>query len=110
MATLGTDAPQWDNRWVLPKENSSEQLELRMVGRIRGHVDLGGVFRDPPMVGIVDGQVLAFDSSRYFTIFADCFGVKCRPFPDEPELDIEDLPKGLKVLKKGAVIWGGERD
>ena len=108
-ATLGTESPQWDNRWLHPNDRRTEGLELSLAGRLGGHIDLGGLFECPPMLTVYNGQVIAFDSARYLTIFADSFGIQSRPFFDEPPLEQPDLPSGIQVLKKGAVCWGDAR-
>ena len=106
--TLGTKDPQWENRWIHPKLDSSTEVLLKLVGCIGGHIDLGGIFKDPPMVGTVNGTIVAFDSNRYFTVFADCFGVQCRPHSDEPDLEVPELPSDAIVMKNGTIKWGLE--
>ena len=105
-ATLGTETPHWDNPWSHPSIRPDGEGKLQLVGRIGGHVDLGGIFQDPPMVGTVNGTILAFDSGHYFTVYGDCFGVQSRPFIDEPDLDSHTLPAAISVTKNGTVNWG----
>ena len=105
-ATIGTETPHWDNPWSHPSICPDGETSLELVGRIGGHLDLGGIFQDPPMVGTVNGILLAFDSGRYFTVYGDCFGVESRPFIDEPVLDSHALPESISVTKDGTVKWG----
>lgn len=57
---------------------------LRIVARVGGHVGLGGVFVEPPTVGVHDGGLYAWDRERCFLVHADAWGTDLTRAPALP--------------------------
>ena len=65
------------NRWTGAVVESLSD-EPQVVGRVGGFRGAGGVFVEPPCVGVRDGELFAFDREGVFSLHADVYGTSCK--------------------------------
>ena len=65
------------NRWTGAVVESLSD-EPQVVGRVGGFRGAGGVFVEPPCVGVRNGELFAFDREGVFSLHADVYGTSCK--------------------------------
>lgn len=83
-------------RWYRPDLPETEPTP-RVAGQVGAFIGFGGRFEEPPLCGVIDGELLLDSGSARFSLYADAYGANVQAHGDGQLLAAQSLPKGWRI-------------
>ena len=83
------------DRWYRP--DVSDATVPRVTGKVGAFVGFGGRFSEPPVAGLIDGELVLDSGGTRYTLHADAYGANVQVHPDGQRLAAQGLPGGWRI-------------
>jgi len=83
------------DRWYRPDVPSA--APPRVMCRLGAFVGFGGRFSEPPVAGLIDGELILDAGGARYTVHADAYGANVQTHPDGQRRAAQALPSGWRI-------------
>lgn len=83
-------------RWYRPELTDTSEAP-RVAGQVGAFIGFGGRFEEPPLCGVINGELLLDSGSARFSLYADAYGANVQAHGDGQLLAAQSLPKGWRI-------------